>query len=85
VNINEIKVFQVDDWAYVAARNAEEAGSFVEAEYDRPDDPEEREIEERSVEMKMAWLGITAKQYIEDILKVGEPIPSLIAIDGHYS
>lgn len=43
---DSVKVFQVDDWAYVAANSAEEAAAFIEAEPGRPDDPDESELGE---------------------------------------
>lgn len=46
MSTEEIKVFQVDDWAYVAAKSAEEAAAHVEAKYSRPEDPDERELDE---------------------------------------
>ena len=80
MNTMSIKVFQVDDWAYVAALSAEEAASFIEKDYDRPEDPDERELDEinPSCDAKLA-------DFLQKFIESGETIPALIAIDGHYA
>lgn len=75
---NSIKVFQVDDWAYVAAQSADEAGSFIESTADRADDLDDRE----SVEIAIAG-DIAAMLQIH--IESGEEFPALIGIDSHYA
>lgn len=75
---DSIKVFQVDDWAYVAAESAEVAAAFIEAEPGRPDDPEERALDEIT---PTGNLLILLQKHIES----GEGLPALIAIDNHYA
>jgi hypothetical protein len=75
---DNIKVFQVDDWAYVAAQSAEEAAAFIEAEPGRPDDPEDRELDEVTPTGNLAVL-------LQKHTESGEGFPALIAINSHYA
>lgn len=75
---DNIKVFQVDDWAYVAAQSAEEAAAFIEDNPGRPDDQEDRELDEVTPADNLLVL-------LEKHIKSGEGFPALIAIDGHYA
>jgi len=75
-----IRVFQVDDWAYVAAKSPEDAAAFIAKDYDRPEDPDERELDEVNPE-RDAKLDAFLKQFIQS----GKAVPALIAIDGHYA
>lgn len=76
---SEIKVFQVDDWAYVAAKTPEEACKFVEEEWSRPDDPDERELVELKVE------GHVKEQLDTHLNGIGGLLPALIGVDSHYA
>lgn len=75
-----IRVFQIDDWAYVAAKSPEDAAAFVSKEYDRPEDQDERELEEVN-------LAHNAKldTFMKEFILSGKSVPALIAIDGHYA
>lgn len=73
-----IRVFQVDDWAFVAAKSPEEAAAFIEAGYSRPDDPEEQELEEVAVTGNLF-------NFLQKHIESGEGFPALVAIDGHYA
>lgn len=75
---DNIKVFQVDDWAYVAAQSAEIAAAYIEADPGRPADPEDRELEEIT---PTGNLLVLLRAHIES----GESRPALIAIDKHYA
>lgn len=75
---DRIKVFQVDDWAYVAAKSAEEAASFIESEPGRPADPDERELDQITPTGNL--LAALQKH-----MQSGEGVPALIAIDNHYA
>lgn len=75
---DNIKVFQVDDWAYVAAQSADEAAAFIEAEPGRPDDIEEQELDEV---MPTGNLLVLLQKHIAS----GNGFPALIAINGHYA
>lgn len=74
----DLKVFQVDDWAYVAAKTAEEAAAFIEAEPGRPEDPKERELVDVTPTGNLLVL-------LQAHLDSGEASPALIAIDPHYA
>jgi hypothetical protein len=78
VKTNDIKVFQVDDWAYVAARSADEAAAFIDDDPGRPEDPDERELDEVT---PTGNLLVLFQKHIES----GEGFPALIAIDNHYA
>lgn len=73
-----IKVFQVDDWAYVAAKSAKEAAAFIESDPGRPEDPDERELDEVTPTGNLQTL-------LQKHIDSGEGFPALIAIDGHYA
>lgn len=75
---DNIKVFQVDDWAYVAAKSAEEAAAFIEANPGRADDPDDRELDEVA---PTGNLAVLLQMHTES----GEGFPALIAIDNHYA
>jgi hypothetical protein len=75
---NNIKVFQVDDWAYVAAQSADEAAAFIEVEPGRPADPEDRELDEVTPTGNLAVL-------LQNHIESGEGFPVLIVIDNHYA
>lgn len=75
---DNIKVFQVDDWAYVAAQSADEAAAFIEAESGRPDDTGEQELDEVTPTGNLLVL-------LQKHIASGEGLPALIAIDGHYA
>lgn len=76
--MNNIKVFQVDDWAYVAALSAEDAQKYLETKYSRPDCEDERECDEVT--------HLEGMKKIVDIhaTKNGK-IPALLGIDPHYA
>ena len=78
MNTTTIKVFQVDDWAYVAGQSADEAAAFIEAEPGRAEDPDDRELNEVTPTGNLAAL---LKKYVES----GEGFPAIIAIDSHYA
>lgn len=78
MSTNTIKVFQVDDWAYVAAQSADEAEAFIEAEPGRADDPEDRDLEEVTPTGNLAAL-------LQKHIELGQGFPALIAIDKHYA
>ncbi|QOU76467.1 hypothetical protein JAB4_059670 (plasmid) [Janthinobacterium sp. HH102] len=75
---DNIKLFQVDDWAYVAAQSADKAAAFIDADPGRPDDPEDRELDEVT---PTGNLAVRLQRHIES----GEGFPALIAIDNHYA
>lgn len=78
MDTDKIKVFQVDDWAFVGAKTPEEAAAFIDAEPGRPDDPDDWELEEIEVSGNLAVL-------LQNHIKSGEGFPALIAIDPHYA
>ena len=75
---DSIKVFQVDDWAYVAAKSADDAAAFIEAKPGRPDDPDERELSEIAPTGNLLVL-------LQKHMESGGVLPALIAIDNHYA
>ena len=78
MRVEDIKIFQVDDWAYVAAKSPEEAAAFVETGYSRPDDQEERELE-------VVTISGNLLNFLQKHIDSGESFPALVAIDGHYA
>lgn len=75
-----IKIFQVDDWAYIAAASAEEAGEFCEKEFSRNDDPEDNECEE-----VIRGRVDSLEKLLQDHINEGGAFPALIGVDGHYA
>ena len=76
---NKIKIFQIDDWAYVAAESEQDACDFIAADAARPDDPEAWECSEMT-RGKHADLEALLAAHIES----GGTFPGLIGIDAHY-
>ena len=75
---NDIRIFQVDEWAYVAARSPDEAVACVDADTGRPDDVEEQDMKEITPNPNLVAL-------LGRHIAVGGAIPAIIAIDGHYA
>lgn len=76
---NKIKIFQIDDWAYVAAETEQEACDFIAIDAARPDDPEDWECSEM-IRGKHADLEALLAAHIKNC----DTIPGLIGIDAHY-
>lgn len=76
---NKIKIFQIDDWAYVVAESEQEACDFIATDAARPDDPANWECSEMT-RGKHADLEALLAAHIEN----GDTIPGLIGIDAHY-
>ena len=77
---DNIKIFQVDDWAFVAAESEEAACDFIAKDAARPDDPEDWECSEMT-RGKHADLEALLAACIAN----GDTIPCLIGIDAHYA
>lgn len=78
MNMDSIRVFQVDDWAFVEGQSEDDAAALIEKEYGRPDDPFERELDEVT---KTTGLQARIAAHVE----TGAGFPVLIGIDGHYA
>lgn len=76
---DNIKIFQIDDWAYVAAKTEQDACDFIAIDAARPDDPEDLECSEMT-RGKHTDLEALLAAHIEN----GGTSPGLIGIDGHY-
>lgn len=77
MKVEDIKVYQVDDWAYVAAKSPEEAAAFVETGYGRPDDQEDLELEEVTISGNLL-------NFLQEHIESGKGFPALVGVDGHY-
>lgn len=75
--MDDIKIYRVDDWAYIAAKSEQEACDCYAKNYDRPDDPEDWECTE-----------VTAQKGLPELLAAhlaeGGAVPGLIGVDAHY-
>lgn len=80
MSIDNIKIFQVDDWAFVAAESEQDACDFIAKEPGRPDDPEDWECSEMVRGRRVDLEGLLAV-----CLANGDTIPCLIGIDAHYA
>jgi len=78
-NDDKIKIFQIDDWAYVAAETEQDASDFIAFDAARPDDPEDWECSEMA-RGKRDDLEELLAAHIEN----GGTFPDLIGIDAHY-
>ena len=76
----EMKVFKIDDWAYVAALTENDAAAFIEMECGRCEDPEDNEL----CEVNPANLG-NLQTLLDEFKASGKPLPAFIALDGHYA
>ncbi len=73
-----IRVFQIDDWAFVAAENQAEAEAFLSKNYTRPDDFESQEVDEVTDRE-----GI--KKVLANHLAEGGKVPALLGINCYYA
>jgi hypothetical protein len=74
----KIKVFQIDDWAFVAAETQKEAEEFISKEYERPDDVEDQECEE-------ATNAPNAQECLAAHVAEGGTFPALLGINQYYA
>jgi len=73
-----IKVFQIDDWAFVAAESQAEAEAFISKEYSRPDDVGDQECED-------ATNAPNAQECLAVHVAEGGTFPALLAINQYYA
>jgi len=76
--MSEIKIYQVDDWAYVAANSKEDAEAYMAEEFERPEDPDDWECEERIQTPDI-------KALLDEHIAEDGKFPALIGIDAHYA
>lgn len=75
----KIKIFQIDDWAYVAAESKQAACDFIATNAARSDNPKDWECSEMT-RGKHADLEALLAAHIGS----GGTFPGLIGIDAHY-
>ena len=78
-NDDNIKIFQVDDWAYVAAETEQAACDFIATDAARPDDPEDWDCSEMT-----RGKHDDLKALLAALIENGGTFPDLIGIDAHY-
>ena len=76
--MTNIKVFQIDDWAFVAAETQREAEEFISKQYERPDDLEDRECDD-------VTNHDDAQKLLADHIADGGALPFVIGINSHYA
>lgn len=88
----ELRLFRVNDWAFVAARTLEEAKDWHRREYPG-EEIDDDWCEEEAIDQPMhdGEVGdteapiITMREEIKRQLAAGEIPPFLVATDGHYA
>ena len=88
-----LRLFPVQDWAYVAAATIEEAGAWHEREHPGEDVDRDYCDEVNADTLTMldgdpddpAAPTITMRTEMDRMLTAGETPPFMVAIDGHYA